>query len=45
MSEELQKPQVLDIDSILEPIAGDNPSGENLRYSGVYDEISEARRT
>jgi type VI secretion system protein ImpA len=44
MSEELQKPQVLDIDSILEPIAGDNPSGENLRYSGVYDEISEARR-
>src|SRR5690606_26932486 len=32
------------IDAILAPIEGENPSGENLRYAGVYDEISEARR-
>jgi len=44
MSEELQKPPVLDIDALLQPIEGDNPSGESLRYSGIYDEISEARR-
>lgn len=45
MSEELQKPPVLDIDALLQPIEGENPSGENVRYSGVYDEISEARRS
>jgi type VI secretion system protein ImpA len=44
MSEELQKPPVLDIDALLQPIEGENPSGESLRYSGIYDEISEARR-
>ncbi len=44
MSDELQKPPVVDLDALLSPIAGDNPSGENLRYSGLYDEISDARR-
>ncbi len=29
---------------MLEPIAGENPSGENLRYAPVYDKIKEARR-
>lgn len=31
-------------DDILTPIAGDNPSGENLEYAPVYDQIKEARR-
>ena len=44
MSEDLQKPPVIDIDAILQPISDESPSGENLRYSGLYDEISEARR-
>jgi len=29
---------------LLNPIPGDNPSGANLRYLPVYDEIKEARR-
>ncbi len=44
MSDELQKPAVIDIDAMLQPVSDDSPSGENLRYSGLYDEISEARR-
>jgi type VI secretion system protein ImpA len=44
MSEELQRPPVVDLDLILQPIPGDNPSGAELRYSGLYDEIREARR-
>lgn len=44
MSEELQIPPVIDIDALLVPISDDEPSGENLRYSGIYDEIAEARR-
>lgn len=44
MSEELQKPPVLNLEALLQPIPGDDPSGENLRYSGIYDEIAEARR-
>lgn len=44
MSEELQKPPVLDFDALLAPISEDSPSGESLRYSGIYDEITEARR-
>lgn len=31
-------------DDLLNPIPGDNPSGENLRYAPVYDQIKEARR-
>jgi type VI secretion system protein ImpA len=29
---------------LLNPIAGENPCGENLRYAPVYDKIKEARR-
>jgi|ERR1051326_129678 type VI secretion system protein ImpA len=35
---------VIDVDALLTPIPGDNPAGENLQYSGIYDEIREARR-
>jgi type VI secretion system protein ImpA len=31
-------------DDILNPIPGDNPGGESLRYAPVYDKIKEARR-
>ncbi|MBI4848466.1 MAG: type VI secretion system protein TssA [Nitrospirae bacterium] len=34
----------IDIDAILAPIPGDNPAGEDLRYSAIYEEIKEARR-
>jgi len=34
----------VDIESILAPVPGDQPSGENLHYSGLHDEIREARR-
>jgi len=44
MSGELQKPPVVDLELLLQPISEENPSGESLRYSGIYDEISEARR-
>ena len=35
---------MIDIDTILTPIPGDNPAGENLRYTPTYDEIIEAKR-
>jgi len=31
-------------DNLLNPIPGDNPSGEDLRYTPIYDRIKEARR-
>src|SRR5215471_5925955 len=31
-------------EDILNPVAGDNPSGQNLRLSAAYDKIREARR-
>jgi type VI secretion system protein ImpA len=31
-------------DNLLNPIPGQNPSGEDLRYALVYDQIKEARR-
>ncbi len=37
-------PPVVDIDALLAPIPGDNPAGESQKYTGVYDEIREARR-
>lgn len=37
-------PDVIDIEGLLAPIAGDNPAGESLQYTPVYDEIKEARR-
>lgn len=45
MSEALSTPSVIDLDALLTPIEGENPSGQYLRYSGVYDEIAEARRS
>lgn len=44
MSEVLSKPPVIDLDAIFQPVSEESPSGENLRYSGLYDEIAEARR-
>ena len=44
MSEELQNPPVVDLDLIFQPISGDSPSGEDVKYSGIYDQIREARR-
>ncbi|MGI8641076.1 MAG: type VI secretion system protein TssA [Pyrinomonadaceae bacterium] len=38
------KPPVIDLEAILSPISEENPSGMSLRYSGLYDEIFEARR-
>ena len=38
------KPQVIDLEALLSPISEEKPSGETMRYSGLYDEISEARR-
>ncbi|MFV0389455.1 MAG: type VI secretion system protein TssA [Pyrinomonadaceae bacterium] len=40
----LSKPAVIDFDALLKPISDDSPAGESVRYSGVYDEINEARR-
>jgi type VI secretion system protein ImpA len=31
-------------DNLLNPIPGENPSGEDLRYTPIYDRIKEARR-
>jgi len=44
MSEELRKPPVVDLEALLQPISEESPSGEGLRYSGLYDQIAEARR-
>lgn len=44
MAEIESKPWVVNFNALLSPISDDNPSGEYLRYSGLYDEISEARR-
>ena len=35
---------MIDIKALATPIEGENPAGENLRYTPVYDEIQEARR-
>lgn len=37
-------PPIIDLEAILSPISEENPSGESMRYSGLYDEINEARR-
>ena len=36
--------EVIEIEALLAPISDDNPAGENLQYSGLHDEIREARR-
>lgn len=45
MSEELQKPPVIDLEAMLQPIPGENPSGEYLLYTELYDQLREARRS
>ena len=37
-------PPVINLEAILSPISEENPSGDSMRYSGLYDEINEARR-
>lgn len=37
-------PAVIDVEMLLTPISAERPCGEELRYSGLYDEVSEARR-
>ena len=37
-------PSVINFEAIMQPVSEENPSGENLQYSGLYDEIREARR-
>ncbi|HSI87989.1 MAG TPA: type VI secretion system protein TssA [Pyrinomonadaceae bacterium] len=44
MSEELRQPPVVDLEALLQPISGEYPAGESLRYAGLYDQISDARR-
>lgn len=44
MSTVVASSQQIDVDDLLQPIAGDNPAGESLRYEGTYDRIAEARR-
>jgi len=36
---------LLDMDAILAPIPGGSPSGEDVRYTDVYERIKEARRS
>lgn len=36
--------EVIEIEALLAPISDDYPAGENLQYSGLHDEIREARR-
>jgi type VI secretion system protein ImpA len=40
----MASPEILDFGSLLAPIAGENPAGESVRYSGEYDAIQDARR-
>ncbi|MBC7911913.1 MAG: type VI secretion system protein TssA, partial [Pyrinomonadaceae bacterium] len=35
---------VADLEALLAPIEGENPAGASLQYSGLHDEIREARR-
>jgi len=37
-------PALLDVEALLTPLPGENPAGEDLRYSELHDEIREARR-
>lgn len=36
--------RILDLETLLLPISGDNSAGEDLRYEGVYDQIAEFRK-
>jgi len=41
---DINEASLLDLESLLTPIPGENPAGESLRYEGTYDRIQEARR-
>ncbi|MFH1480984.1 MAG: type VI secretion system protein TssA [Pseudomonadota bacterium] len=41
---DINEASLLDLESLLTPIPGENPGGESLRYEGTYDRIQEARR-
>jgi len=45
MAEIEPKTPVINLETLLSPISEEKPSGEYMRYSGIYDEISEARRS
>jgi type VI secretion system protein ImpA len=45
MAEIEPKSPVINLETLLAPISEEKPSGEYMRYSGIYDEISEARRS
>ncbi|MCX5912390.1 MAG: type VI secretion system ImpA family N-terminal domain-containing protein, partial [Deltaproteobacteria bacterium] len=36
--------KVIDLEALFSPIPGENPAGEDLRYTSVYDDLKEARR-
>ena len=36
--------KAIDLDALFSPIPGENPAGEDLRYTSVYDDLKEARR-
>ena len=38
-------PEILDFQSLIAPIPGENPAGASLRYEGAYDTIQESRRS
>jgi type VI secretion system protein ImpA len=40
----MPSPETVDIEALLAPIPGDNPAGQDLRFTAVYDSIKEARR-
>jgi type VI secretion system protein ImpA len=40
----ITQPQTIHLEELLQPIPGDNPAGESLRYQGTYDRIADARR-
>lgn len=44
MSDELQSQPVVDLELIFQPISEESPSGQDQKYSGLYDEMREARR-
>src|SRR5713101_2338531 len=41
----MSTPSAVDVEALLAPIAGSNPSGEPLRDTPAYDAIKEARRS
>jgi|SRR5579863_514096 len=42
--ESVKSIRTIDMDALLAPIAGGNPSGESLRFAATYDAIQQARR-